>query len=73
MSSPTRGPAALQAVTDKDVQGRKWKVLLAAALVSASMGAAGPDSMMPKADAEESAVERRRAEANKRKELLSRA
>lgn len=63
----------MQAATDKDVQGRKWKVFLAAALVSASMGAAGPDGMMAKGNAEESVAERRRAEASKRKEMLSRA
>ena len=63
----------MQVTSDKDIQGQRWKAFLAAALLSASMGAATPDEMMPKAKAEESVVERRRAEANKRKEMLSRA
>ncbi len=63
----------MQVTNDKDTQGRRWKAFLAAALISAGMGAATPDPIMPKASAEESVVERRRAEANKRKEMLSRA
>ncbi len=63
----------MQATSDRDIQGRRWKAFLAAALISASIGAAAPGDMMAKGHAEESAVERRRAEANKRKELLSRA
>ena len=61
----------MQKIDDKDTQGRKWQALLAAALIATSVGAAVPDAMMPKGHAEESAVERRRAEANRRKEMLS--
>lgn len=67
------GSAFMQASNNEDVQGRRWKAFFATALISASVGAATPGDVMPKATAEESAVERRRAEANKRKELLLRA
>ena len=63
-----KGSAFMQASNDEDVQGRRWKAFFATALISVSVG-----DVMPKATAEESAVERRRAEANKRKELLLRA
>ncbi len=63
----------MQVTNERDSQGHRWKAILAAALISAGMGAAIPGELMPKASAEESTVERRRAEANRRKEMLSRA
>ncbi len=52
---------------------RRWEALFAAALIAISVGLAAPRGWMPTARAEESVVERRRADASRRKELLSKA
>jgi hypothetical protein len=62
-----------QKLAGMDTQARNWEALLAAALIAATVGAGLPNELMPKVHAEESSVERRRSEAIKRKELLSKA
>lgn len=68
-----KGRPQSQKKADTDTQGQKWEAVLAAALIAAIVGTGLPGDLMPKGHAEESVVERRRAEANKRKELLSKA
>ena len=68
-----KGRPHSQMKADTDTQGRKLEAVLAAALIAAAVGAGLPGDLMPKGHAEESLVERRRADANKRKELLSKA
>lgn len=63
----------MQKGNDEGRHGQRWEAFLAAALIATSLGASATGDVMPKAHAEQSVVEKRRAEANKRKELLSRA